>query len=62
MSAVHDRADRVLAVDVALQGQLAVPEVVLREAEAAATGLLRLTPYPFGTPAWKDFHARFLDR
>jgi lantibiotic biosynthesis protein len=31
-------------------------------AEAAAPALLRLTPHPFGSPAWKDFHARFRDR
>ncbi len=60
--AVHDVPGRVLAVDVALAGKLTVPETVLHEAEAAATTLLRLTPYPFGDPAWKDFHARFLDR
>jgi lantibiotic biosynthesis protein len=48
-------------VDVALAGKLTVPEAVLHEAEAAATALLRLTPFPFGDPAWKDFHARFLD-
>ncbi|HEU0088408.1 MAG TPA: lantibiotic dehydratase [Pseudonocardiaceae bacterium] len=62
MRAVHDVAGRVLAVDVALAGKLTVPQAVLHEAEAAATVLLRLTPFPFGDPAWKDFHARFLDR
>jgi hypothetical protein len=52
----------VLAVDVAFARNLTVPEAVLHEAEAAATALLRLTPFPFGDPVWKDFHMRFLDR
>lgn len=62
MRTVHDTAEKVLAVDVALDGQLTVPDAVIREAEAAATTLLRLTPHPFGSPAWKDFHARCVDR
>jgi hypothetical protein len=62
MRAIHGIPGRVLAVDVALAGRLAVPEAVLHEAEAAATVLLRLTPFPFGDPAWKDFHTRFLSR
>ncbi|EHR52397.1 thiopeptide-type bacteriocin biosynthesis domain [Saccharomonospora marina XMU15] len=61
MRAVHPTAGRVQAVDVAVAGKLTVPEAVLREAEVAATTLLRLTPFPFGDPAWKDWHARFLD-
>ncbi|MBB5155954.1 lantibiotic dehydratase [Saccharopolyspora phatthalungensis] len=61
MREVRD-AEKTLAVDVALQDQLTVPDVVLQEAESAATALLRLTQHPFGTPAWRDFHARFLDR
>jgi thiopeptide-type bacteriocin biosynthesis protein len=62
MRAVHDVPGRVLAVDVAFARNLTVPEAVLHEAEAAATALLRLTPFPFGDPVWKDFHMRFLDR
>ncbi|GAB3001215.1 MULTISPECIES: lantibiotic dehydratase [Amycolatopsis] len=62
MRALHPTPGRVQAVDVAVAGELTVPEAVLREAEIAATTLLRLTPFPFGDPAWKDWHARFLDR
>jgi len=62
MRAVHPSPGRVQAVDVAVAGELTVPETVLREAEIAATTLLRLTPFPFGDPAWKDWHARFLGR
>ncbi|MGH3800928.1 MAG: lantibiotic dehydratase family protein, partial [Pseudonocardiaceae bacterium] len=66
MRAVCDTADHtvdhVLVVDVELDCRLTVPDTVMREAEAAATVLLRLTPNPFGSAAWKDFHARFRDR
>lgn len=55
-------ADQPLAVDAVLDCQLSLPDTVIREAEAAATALLRLTPHPFGSPMWKDFHARFRDR
>ncbi|GAA4878846.1 lantibiotic dehydratase [Saccharopolyspora cebuensis] len=49
-------------VDVVVDGQLALPEAVLREAEGAASALLRLTHNPFGTPPWRDYHVRFRDR
>ncbi|MER5646983.1 lantibiotic dehydratase [Streptosporangium sp. NPDC002524] len=52
----------VLAVDVALDGQITVPERVLEEATRAASVLLRLTTAPFGTAAWLDYHARFRTR
>ncbi|WP_186382319.1 lantibiotic dehydratase [Amycolatopsis rhizosphaerae] len=50
------------AVDVVVDGQLALPDAVLREAEAAASTLLRVTRSPFGTAAWRDYHLRFRDR
>lgn len=62
MRALHRVPGRVLAADVALAGELTTPEAVLHEAESAATTLLRLTPFPFGDPAWKEWHVRFLDR
>ncbi len=62
MREVCDTGGSVLAVDVRLDCRLAIPEIVMREAEAAATALLRVTPNPFGSPAWKDFHVRFRDR
>jgi hypothetical protein len=62
MKSAYDSVDHVLAVDVELDCQLTVPDAVMREAEVAATALLRLTPHPFGSPAWKDFHVRFRDR
>jgi thiopeptide-type bacteriocin biosynthesis protein len=62
MKAVADTAGQPLAVTSGLDVVIAVPDVVLREAEIAATTLVRLTPFPFGQPAWKAFHARLLDR
>src|SRR5262249_32202012 len=38
------------------------PAAVAREAEAAAAALTRLTPHPSGSPAFRDYHTRFLDR
>ncbi|WP_431315751.1 lantibiotic dehydratase [Streptomyces murinus] len=51
-----------LAVDLRVDSSLVLPIVVAREAEKAATALARLTPAPFGTPGWKDFHTRFFER
>jgi lantibiotic biosynthesis protein len=51
-----------LAVDVRLDGQVTIPRLVLEEAIAAADVLLRLGTRPFGSPAWMDYHARFLRR
>ncbi|TDQ00650.1 lantibiotic dehydratase [Labedaea rhizosphaerae] len=62
MRAAHRVPGRVIAVDVALDAEITLPRSVVHEAENAATTLLRLTPYPFGDPIWRDYHARFLDR
>jgi thiopeptide-type bacteriocin biosynthesis protein len=62
MSAVSDAAPQPLAVDVAVGCEAVLPESVAGEAATAAAVLLQLTPYPFGQPEWKAFHARFLER
>lgn len=62
MRAVCDTAEQPLIIDVGLDCDITVPEPVIREAEAAASTLLRLTPYPFGYPCWKDFHVAFKTR
>ncbi|HEY5833933.1 lantibiotic dehydratase [Streptomyces sp.] len=62
MKAMSDIAPQPLMVDTALDCEIAFPKAVIREAEAAASALLRLTPYPFGYPRWKDFHVRFRQR
>ncbi|QKZ24948.1 lantibiotic dehydratase [Streptomyces chartreusis] len=54
--------DRPLTVDLRLDCSLVLPDAVAREAEKAATALARLTPMPFGTPGWKDFHTRFFEK
>lgn len=51
-----------LTLDLCMDCSLTLPPQVAREAEQAATVLARLTAYPFGTPAWKDFHNRFFER
>ncbi|MCM9083182.1 lantibiotic dehydratase [Streptomyces spororaveus] len=45
--------------DTVLDAQVTIPAGVLSEAESAASVLARLSPYPFGNPAWRDFHQRF---
>ncbi|ALG06356.1 lantibiotic dehydratase [Kibdelosporangium phytohabitans] len=54
--------DRPLMVDLRRDVHLTVAPLVAREAERAATALTRLTPHPFGTPTWRDYHSRFLER
>ncbi|WP_229909854.1 lantibiotic dehydratase [Streptomyces flavofungini] len=51
-----------LTVDLRMDCSLTLPPPIAREAERAATLLARLTAYPFGTPAWQDFHNRFFER
>ena len=51
-----------VSVDLRLDADLTLPQAVAAEAERAAAALTRLTPYPFGVAAWKDFHRRVLDR
>ncbi|MFF4508985.1 lantibiotic dehydratase [Streptomyces sp. NPDC001401] len=62
MNAICDIAPQPLVVDTALDCDVSLPEAVIREAETASSVLLRLTPYPFGYPRWKNFHVRFRQR
>ncbi|GII96365.1 lantibiotic dehydratase [Sinosporangium siamense] len=62
MSAICSGAEPSLAVDLRFDGVVTLPWSVAREAEAAAEALVRLTPHPHGTTAWRDYHARFLER
>jgi thiopeptide-type bacteriocin biosynthesis protein len=59
MTALASGTGHVLATDVRLDGQIAIPERVLEEATLAASVLLRLTTQPFGSAAWLDYHSRF---
>ncbi|MGH3827545.1 MAG: lantibiotic dehydratase, partial [Pseudonocardiaceae bacterium] len=54
--------ERPLMVDLRVDCALVLPQSVAREAETATTALTRLTPYPDGLPAWRDYHTRFLER
>ncbi|MEU9777240.1 lantibiotic dehydratase [Streptomyces sp. NPDC047968] len=54
--------DHPLAVDLKVDSSLVLPDAVAREAERAATVLARLTPAPFGTPGWKEYHTRFFEK
>lgn len=62
MTAVAAADRQLLTVDLKVDLDVVLPEAVIREAERAANALMRLTPHISGTPAWRDYHARFLDR
>lgn len=51
-----------LMADTILDAALDLPEQVGIEAAKAAAVLCRLSPYPFGTPPWRDYHGQFLAR
>jgi thiopeptide-type bacteriocin biosynthesis protein len=59
MGKISDAAPQPLTIDTVLDCHIDLPQRVIHEAQAAASALLRLTPYPFGYPRWKDFHVRF---
>ncbi|WP_063793986.1 lantibiotic dehydratase [Streptomyces graminilatus] len=62
MTAQTSVVEQPLSVDLRLDCSMTLPHQVAREAEKAATALARLTPFPSGSPAWQDYHARFLER
>ncbi|MBV6699401.1 lantibiotic dehydratase [Kitasatospora aureofaciens] len=51
-----------LAVDLRLDADLVLPEAVADEAARAAGLLTRLSPFPYGTAAWRAYHQRFYER
>lgn len=59
MRAVCDTGSHPLCVTLGLDGEITVPEPAIREAEAAASALLRVTAYPFGYRHWTDYHRKF---
>ncbi|GGL36188.1 hypothetical protein GCM10010095_21780 [Streptomyces anthocyanicus] len=62
MTALSTVKAQPFTLDLRTDCSLTLPPQVAREAERAATVLARLSAYPFGTPAWKDFHNRFFER
>ncbi|MFJ6136020.1 lantibiotic dehydratase [Kitasatospora sp. NPDC092286] len=51
-----------LVVDTAVDCEVRFPPAVIREVEEAVAVVHRLTPYPFGYPAWRDYHSGFRAR
>ena len=51
-----------VALDVAVDAAIVLPETVGQEAARAAGLLARLSPFPYGAPAWKQYHQRFYER
>lgn len=62
MRALSAAADVPLLVDTILDCDVQIPEHVAREARDAVRVLYRLSPYPWGYPAWRDYHTRFRAR
>lgn len=59
MRAVCDTGSHALYVTLSLNAEITVSESVIREAEAAASALLRLTAHPFGYRHWIEYHRKF---
>ncbi|MGW5124549.1 lantibiotic dehydratase [Streptomyces sp. NPDC004069] len=51
-----------LLIDVALDGEVQLPQAVVAEVQAAVAGLYRTTPQPYGYQHWRDYHRRFRAR
>ncbi|SMD23895.1 thiopeptide-type bacteriocin biosynthesis domain-containing protein [Lentzea albidocapillata] len=62
MRALSTAAKVPLVVDTILDCDVLIPEQVAQEASDAVRVLLRLSPYAFGYPAWRDYHTRFRSR
>ncbi|MCC2276169.1 lantibiotic dehydratase [Streptomyces sp. ET3-23] len=62
MKSLNDAAPVPLVTDTVLDCEVQVPRQVVTEAQEAVGILHRLSPYPFGYPAWRDYHARFRAR
>ncbi|MFD8092364.1 lantibiotic dehydratase [Streptomyces malaysiensis] len=62
MLAVSTVVEQPVAVDARLDCTLVLPRQVARAAEEAVSLLARLSPFPYGSPAWKSYHNRFFER
>ncbi|UCM88935.1 lantibiotic dehydratase [Streptomyces marincola] len=62
MTAVTGATDRVLAVNLRPDCDIALPTEVAREAERALKVMAGISPFPNGPVAWQDYRARFLER
>ncbi|MGW5677386.1 lantibiotic dehydratase [Streptomyces sp. NPDC003860] len=62
MASLSCVVDQPLAVDLRLDCDLVLPDEVACEAERAMGAIVRLNPFPYGPPVWRDYHGRFLER
>ncbi|MFD2794458.1 lantibiotic dehydratase [Promicromonospora vindobonensis] len=62
MREVTPEATTLIAIDTRFEGAFTLPASAVREAERAASVLLRLSTEPFGAVRWLDYHARFRAR
>jgi lantibiotic biosynthesis protein len=62
MTELCDATVTPLVTDTAVDCELRLPSRVAQEARDAAVVLLRLSPFPFGYPPWRDYHAAFRAR
>ncbi|MFH8987129.1 lantibiotic dehydratase [Streptomyces sp. NPDC017940] len=62
MREVSEAGRTPLSMDLRLDCDVTIPAAVAGELEQAASVLARLTRTPTGQPAWRAFHAAFLDR
>lgn len=50
-----------VSVDLASGVEVTVPPTVGEAVERSLAVMARMSPYPLGAPAWRDYHARFLE-
>lgn len=51
-----------LALDLQLDARVVLPQQVAADVQRAALVLAQLSEYPYGTPAWRDYHRTFYER
>lgn len=51
-----------VAVDLVTGFDVILPHTVAKEVERSLAVMAWMSPYPTGAPAWRDYHARFLER
>ncbi|MFI0242538.1 lantibiotic dehydratase [Streptomyces sp. NPDC016845] len=62
MRALAGTVRQPFTVDLRLGATMVLPQEVAGEAAAAAEALVKLSPAPAGSAAWREYHGRFLDR
>ncbi len=62
MTAQAPAARTPLLIDTAADCEADIPTAVAREIRDAVAVLYRLSPYPFGHPAWREYHTAFRSR